>query len=241
MIARSRVVRTSMRGTDAVFHPVLPAIQRTSASAMAWRVSLASCGSTGTVAPRSARADRPAVRIAAITSTRNFEPAPAFEAITAPPFAMHCSRGRVYIKITPAISLLENRPNRRLFPSPLSTNKFLSTSSRLPPHRPSLECARRRRLDAGQQHTREEMMRVITSALALCAAIVMSTAAFAQVPANPNNPAEKVPEKLTYTPYGAPITLADAKKVAAAALAEATKRGWPMCIAVVQPSGDLVY
>jgi len=85
------------------------------------------------------------------------------------------------------------------------------------------------------------MMRVITSALALCAAIVMSTAAFAQVPANPNNPAEKVPEKLTYTPYGAPITLADAKKVAAAALAEATKRGWPMCIAVVQPSGDLVY
>ena len=84
-------------------------------------------------------------------------------------------------------------------------------------------------------------MRVITGALALCAAIVMSTAAFAQVPANPNNPAEKVPEKLTYTPYGAPITLADAKKVAAAALAEATKRGWPMCIAVVQPSGDLAY
>src|SRR4029079_6006126 len=26
-----------------------------------------------------------------------------------------------------------------------------------------------------------------------------------------------------------------------AALAEATKRGWPMCIAVVSPSGDLVY
>ena len=84
-------------------------------------------------------------------------------------------------------------------------------------------------------------MRVITGALALCAAIVMSTAVFAQVPANPNNPAEKVPEKLTYTPYGAPITLTDAKKVAAAALAEATKRGWPMCISVVQPSGDLVY
>ena len=84
-------------------------------------------------------------------------------------------------------------------------------------------------------------MRVITSALALCAAIVMSTAAFAQVPANPNNPNENVPEKMTYLPYGAPINLETAKKVAAAALAEATKRGWPMCISVVSPSGDLVY
>jgi uncharacterized protein GlcG (DUF336 family) len=42
-------------------------------------------------------------------------------------------------------------------------------------------------------------------------------------------------------PYGAPINLETAKKVAAAALAEATKRGWPMCISVVSPSGDLVY
>ncbi len=42
-------------------------------------------------------------------------------------------------------------------------------------------------------------------------------------------------------PYGETIKLADAKKVAEAALAEATKRGWPMCIAVVGPSGDLVY
>ena len=84
-------------------------------------------------------------------------------------------------------------------------------------------------------------MRLTTSALALCAAIVMSTAAFAQVPADPNNPNEQVPEKLTYLPYGAPINLETAKKVAAAALAEATKRGWPMCITVVQPSGDLVY
>ena len=85
------------------------------------------------------------------------------------------------------------------------------------------------------------MLRMTTSALALCAAVLASTAALAQVPANPNNPNEKVPEKLTYLPYGAPITLADAKKVAAAALAEATKRSWPMCITVVSPSGELVY
>jgi len=73
-------------------------------------------------------------------------------------------------------------------------------------------------------------------------ALLMSSGAFAQVPPNPNNPNDNVPDKMSYAPYGAPITLADAKKVAAAAEAEAAKRGWDaMCIAVVQPSGDLVY
>ncbi len=72
-------------------------------------------------------------------------------------------------------------------------------------------------------------------------ALLAASAAFAQVPADPNNPNEALPEKHTYTPYGDPIKLEEAKKVADAALAESMKRGWAMCIAVVGPTGDLVY
>jgi len=67
------------------------------------------------------------------------------------------------------------------------------------------------------------------------------SAAYAQVPADPANPNETLPEKASFMPYGEPIKLDQAKKAADAALADATKRGWPMCIAVVSPSGDLVY
>jgi glc operon protein GlcG len=42
-------------------------------------------------------------------------------------------------------------------------------------------------------------------------------------------------------PYGAPISLDNAKKAAAAAAAEARKNNWTMAIAVVDPSGTLVY
>jgi glc operon protein GlcG len=42
-------------------------------------------------------------------------------------------------------------------------------------------------------------------------------------------------------PYGASINGENAKKVAAAALAEARKNGWNMAAAVVDPAGDLVY
>jgi len=41
--------------------------------------------------------------------------------------------------------------------------------------------------------------------------------------------------------YGMPITAEQAKAAAAAATAEAAKNGWKMAIAVVEPSGDLVY
>ncbi len=57
-------------------------------------------------------------------------------------------------------------------------------------------------------------------AFVLCAATV-----FAQLP----------------NPYGAPINGENAKKVAAAALAEARKNNWNMAAAIVDPSGDLVY
>jgi glc operon protein GlcG len=85
------------------------------------------------------------------------------------------------------------------------------------------------------------MVRVSAMAGGLCVALLVSSGAFAQVPPDPNNPNEAVPEKYSYTPYGEPIKLEQARKVAAAALAEATKRSWPMCISIVGPTGDLVY
>ncbi len=42
-------------------------------------------------------------------------------------------------------------------------------------------------------------------------------------------------------PYGLPITLDDAKKAAAPALAEAAKNKWTIAVAIVDPSGNLVY
>jgi glc operon protein GlcG len=85
------------------------------------------------------------------------------------------------------------------------------------------------------------MVRVSAMAGGLCVALLVSSGAFAQVPPDPNNPNEAVPEKYSYTPYGEPIKLEQARKVAAAALAEAAKRSWPMCISIVGPTGDLVY
>ncbi len=42
-------------------------------------------------------------------------------------------------------------------------------------------------------------------------------------------------------PYGAPITLENAKKATAAAVAEARKNNWTMAVAITDPAGDLVY
>ena len=42
-------------------------------------------------------------------------------------------------------------------------------------------------------------------------------------------------------PYGFPIALEAAKKVAAPALAEASRNNWAMAVAVVDTAGDLVY
>jgi uncharacterized protein GlcG (DUF336 family) len=41
--------------------------------------------------------------------------------------------------------------------------------------------------------------------------------------------------------FGETINIETAKMAAAAAVAEATKNNWGMCVAVVAPSGDLVY
>ena len=86
------------------------------------------------------------------------------------------------------------------------------------------------------------MRRLIAVAGAACVALLISTGAFAQVAPNPDNPNDAVPDALTAPPYGEPINLDTAKKVAAAAVAEATKRNWnAFCISVVNPSGELVY
>jgi uncharacterized protein GlcG (DUF336 family) len=85
------------------------------------------------------------------------------------------------------------------------------------------------------------MLRLTSSAIALCAAVLISTTAIAQVPPSPNNPNENVPEKYTYIPYGENIKLDQAKKIAEVAMAEAVKRNWPMCISIVNTSGELVY
>jgi glc operon protein GlcG len=42
-------------------------------------------------------------------------------------------------------------------------------------------------------------------------------------------------------PYGRSITIAEAKKIATAALAPAIDNGWTMVIAIVDPGGHLVY
>ena len=42
-------------------------------------------------------------------------------------------------------------------------------------------------------------------------------------------------------PYGTPIALEAAKRVAAPALAEASRNNWAMAVAVVDGAGDLVY
>lgn len=42
-------------------------------------------------------------------------------------------------------------------------------------------------------------------------------------------------------PYGLPITVENAKKAAAPALAEAAKNNWKVAVAIVDPAGTLVY
>ena len=86
------------------------------------------------------------------------------------------------------------------------------------------------------------MRRFTVMAAAVCVALLTGTGAFAQVPADPNNPNEAMPDAMTPPPYGEPINIETAKKAAAGAIAEAKKRNWNgLCVAVVGPSGDLVY
>lgn len=79
------------------------------------------------------------------------------------------------------------------------------------------------------------MRRLSLVAVAACAALMCGTAVHAQQPAPAAPPPGPPPA------YGPPISLAQAKQVAAAAEAEALKLGLHDTIAIVEPSGDLVY
>ncbi len=78
------------------------------------------------------------------------------------------------------------------------------------------------------------MQTLTLKSFVLCGVLLLGAAAIAQQTA----PTAPMPPT---TPYGPPITVEQAKKVAAGAMAEATKRNMKMAIAVVEPSGDLVY
>ena len=63
------------------------------------------------------------------------------------------------------------------------------------------------------------------------------------VPAAPMAPPDlnAIPEKMPFNiPYGTPITYERAQGLVQAAVAESTKRGWAMNVAVVDPNGDLI-
>ena len=86
------------------------------------------------------------------------------------------------------------------------------------------------------------MRRLIMRVAAMGLVIIAATGAFAQIPADPNNPNEKVPETMNPAEYGQSIDIATAKKVAVAAFAELAKRNWHgMCVSIVDTHGDLVY
>jgi glc operon protein GlcG len=71
-------------------------------------------------------------------------------------------------------------------------------------------------------------------------AVVALAGVLAMTTTSAQNPAPTAPPPPPL-PYGPPISVETAKKAAAAALAEAKKNNWFMAIAVVDPSGTLVY
>ena len=83
------------------------------------------------------------------------------------------------------------------------------------------------------------MRKYCLMAVVAMSGLLLGVVAQAQTPASAPTP---IPEAIPFdVPYGMPITLERAKQVAAAAAAEARKRNWKMAIALVNPSGDLVY
>jgi len=83
------------------------------------------------------------------------------------------------------------------------------------------------------------MRRQILTSLLVGAAMLAGTQLRAQQAAAPN--LDAIPEKMPFSnPYGAPITAERAGSLIQAAVAEATKKGWPMNVAVVDSGANLV-
>ena len=74
-------------------------------------------------------------------------------------------------------------------------------------------------------------MRLSAIAGTICAALLWGSAAHAQQPPMPPAP----------PPIGAPVTVEQAKKTVAAAVADAKQRPYLLVFAVVDPAGSLVY
>jgi glc operon protein GlcG len=84
-----------------------------------------------------------------------------------------------------------------------------------------------------------EMKSRILTIVALAAGLFASGQALAQQPAAPDLNA--IPDKMPFNiPFGTPISYERAQGLIKAAVDEATKRGWAMNVAVVDPNGDLI-
>jgi uncharacterized protein GlcG (DUF336 family) len=84
----------------------------------------------------------------------------------------------------------------------------------------------------------DAMFRFIAIASVAVALMISARASAQQLESLPPGVPEKMPFDI---PYGAPISMNMAKKLVEGSVTEATKRGWKMAIAVVAPSGDLIY
>jgi len=83
-------------------------------------------------------------------------------------------------------------------------------------------------------------LRIVTAML-LAAALLRTEISHAEDAAPPAYPLDVIPDKMPFaTPYGAPISLQRAQALVQAAVAEATKRGWAMNVAVVDSGTNLV-
>ena len=83
------------------------------------------------------------------------------------------------------------------------------------------------------------MRRQILTSLFAATAMLAGTSLHAQQAAPPN--LDAIPEKMPFAnPYGAPIGAQKAEAAIQAAAAEATKKGWPMNIAVHDSGANLV-
>jgi glc operon protein GlcG len=93
-----------------------------------------------------------------------------------------------------------------------------------------------------------QMKSRILTVLAVAAGLFAAGQAMAQqptpaAPAAPTAPPDlnAIPDKMPFNiPYGAPISMDRAQALVKAAVDEATKRGWAMNVAVVDPNGDLI-
>jgi uncharacterized protein GlcG (DUF336 family) len=84
-------------------------------------------------------------------------------------------------------------------------------------------------------------MRIQALTAAILGSILLTAGVASAQQAAAPYPLDAIPEKMPFaTPYGAPISAERARAVLQAAEAEATKRGWPMNISVLDSGGNLV-